>query len=145
MNNYTNNDTNDPNGFKEQVKIKYEATKAIVGRFPNGTATLMHLLSNAEPALDWDGYCTLPADGRLEWERRADALTQGMIYIMNSKNEIAKKDLRLAYSQENHTVYPTDIETAAWYLTTQYPNIKSGNQKTKQKKADGPKSVDKDN
>ena len=54
LNTYTNNDTYDPNGFKEQVKIKYEATKAIVGRFPNGTATLMHLLSNAEPnALDW--------------------------------------------------------------------------------------------
>ena len=62
LNSYTNNDTYDPNGFKEQVKIKYEATKAIVGRFPNGTATLMYLLSNAEPALDWDGYCALPAD-----------------------------------------------------------------------------------
>ena len=93
LNTYTNNDTNDPNGFKEQVKIKYEATKAIVGRFPNGTATLMHLLSNAEPALDWDGYCALPAETRLVWETRADALTQGMIFIMNSKNEIAKKDL----------------------------------------------------
>ena len=52
----------DPNGFKEQVKIKYEATKAIVGRFPNWTATLMHPLSNAELVLDWDGYCTLPAE-----------------------------------------------------------------------------------
>ena len=29
FNTYTNNDTYDPNGFKEQVKIKYEATKAI--------------------------------------------------------------------------------------------------------------------
>ena len=63
LNTYTNNDVNDPNGFKEQVKIKYEATKAIVGRFPNGTATLMHLLSRTEPdALDWDGYCALPAE-----------------------------------------------------------------------------------
>ena len=49
---YTNNDTNDPHGFKEQVKIKFEATKAIVGRFPNGTAALTLLLSKAEPALD---------------------------------------------------------------------------------------------
>ena len=93
LNTYTNNEVQDHNGFKEQVKIKYEATKAIVGRFPNGTATLMHLLSNAEPALDWDGYCALPAETRLVWKTRADALTQGMIYIMNSKNEIAKKDL----------------------------------------------------
>ena len=99
MNTYTNNNPNDPHGFKEQVKIKFEATNAIVGRFPNGTATLMHLLSSAESnALDWDGYCALPADTRLVWETRADALTQVMIFIMNSKNEIAKKDLCLAYS-----------------------------------------------
>ena len=47
------------------------------------------------------------------WETRADALNQAMIYIMNSKNEIAKKDLRLTYFQGNHTTYPNDIEAAA--------------------------------
>ena len=57
MNNYTNNKPNDPHGFKEQVKIKYEATKAIARKFPNGTAALMELLSNAQPAvLDWAGF-----------------------------------------------------------------------------------------
>ena len=93
LNTYTNNEVHDPNGFKEQIKIKYEATKAIVGRFLNGTATLMHLLSKAEPPIDWDGYCALGAEAQLEWETRADALTQGMIFIMNSKNKMAKKDL----------------------------------------------------
>ena len=106
----------------------------------------MHLLSNNEPALDWDGYCALPAETRLVWETTANTLTQGMIFIMNSKNEITKKDLQLTYSQGDHTAYPTTIETAARYLTTQYLNIKSGNQrKNKQKKADDPKSEDKDN
>ena len=62
-----------------------------------------------------------------------------MIYIMNSKNEIDKKDLCLAYSQGTYTAYPADIEG---YLSTQYPNNMSGNQK---KKADDPKSEDKDN
>ena len=114
LNTYINNDTNDPHGFKEQVKIKYEATKAIVGRYPNGTATLTHLLSKVEPALDWDGYCALPAARRLKWETRADALNQAIIYIMNSKNEIAKKDLHLAYSQGNYIAYLADIEVAAW-------------------------------
>ena len=57
LNTYTNNEVHDPNSFKEQVMIKYEATTAIVGRFPNWTAALTHLLSNAEPnALDWDGF-----------------------------------------------------------------------------------------
>ena len=62
---------------------------------------------------------------------------------MNSKNEIAKKDLQLAYSKGNHTPYPTNIKTAARYLVTQYPNIKSGN--PKKQKADDPKSEDKGN
>ena len=88
----------------------------------------MHLLSNTEPnALDWDGYCALPAEGRLVWETRANALNQAMIYIMNSKNEIARKDLRLAYYQGYRTTYPTNIESLAWYLATQYPNNKPGN------------------
>ena len=123
--------------FQRTSQIKYKATKAIVGRFPNGTETLMHLLSNAVPALDWNGYCTVLAETRILWETRADALTQGTIYIMNSKNEIAKKDLRLAYSQGNHTSYPTNIETTTWYITTQYPNIKSYNQRKKQTKESG--------
>ena len=50
INNYTNNKPHDPHGFKEQVKIKYTATKAIARKFPNGTAALMELLNNAHPA-----------------------------------------------------------------------------------------------
>ena len=34
MNNYTNNKFQDPHGFKEQVKIKYEFTKAIAVKIP---------------------------------------------------------------------------------------------------------------
>ena len=84
LNTYTNNEVNDPNGFIEQVKNKWEATEAIIGSIPNGTVTLMHLLSNAEPnALDWDDYCALPAEGRLAWETRANALNQAMTFIMN--------------------------------------------------------------
>ena len=33
-------------------------------------------------------------------------------------NEIAKKDLRLAYFKGNYTAYPADIEAAAWLLST---------------------------
>ena len=47
MNNYTYNEPYDPYNFKEQVKIKYEATKAIAEKFPNVTAALMELLSKA--------------------------------------------------------------------------------------------------
>ena len=129
MNTYTNTDPNDPHGSKEQVVFKFEPTIAIVGRFPNGTAALTHLLSKAEPTLDWDDYCALPEEEQLVWEQRADALNQSMTYLMNSKNENAKKDLRLAYSQGNHTAYPPNIKAAACNLSTQYPNNKPANQR----------------
>ena len=149
LNTYTNNNPNDPHGFKEQVKINFEATKAIVGRFPNGTAALMYLLNKAETTLNWDDYCALSKEDRLVWEQRADALNQSMIYLMNSKNENAKKNLRLAYSQGNYTAYPLNIKAAARYLSTQYPNNKPANlresNKENERKGDDPKSEDKDN
>ena len=148
LNTYTNNDPQDPHGFKEQVKIKYKATKAIVGNFPNGTAALMELLSNAQVPLDWAGYCALPEEDQLVWELRANPLNQSMLYLVNSKNENTKKDLRLAYSQRNNTVHPPNIKSMARYLSTQYPNNKPANQrggnKGNKRKGDDPKSEDKD-
>ena len=70
---------------------------------------------------------------------------------MNSKNNNVKKDLHLAYSQENMTVYPTTIKGMARYLSTQYPNKNSANQRNGKKgdrngkKGDDSKSKDKDN
>ena len=79
-NNYTNNESYDPHGFKEQVKIKFEVTKAIAGRFPNGAAALMEPLSKVQPiALDWAAYCALPADKKLVWEQKADELNQSIL------------------------------------------------------------------
>ena len=149
MKNYSNYKLNDSHGFKEQVKIKYEATKVIVGKFPNETAALMELLSNAQSvALDWAGCCTLVEAKQLVWEQRADALNQSMLYLMNSKNKIARKDLRLAYSQGNITAYPSNIESMARYLSTQYSNKKLANQrggkKGDRRKGDDSKSEDKD-
>ena len=109
LNTYTNNNPNDPHGFKEQVKIKFEATKAIVGRFPNGTTALTHLLSKAEPVLDWNGYYALPEEEQLVWKQRANALNQSIIYLMNSKNKNAKKHLCLAYSQQMNWTVPITV------------------------------------
>ena len=127
LNAYTNNKPQDPHGCKEQVKIKYEATKAIVGKFPNGTATLMKLRSNAPVPLDRAGYCALPKEDQLLWELRADALNQSILHLLNLKNKNAKKDLCLAYSQGNNTAYQSDIKSMARYLSTQYPNHKPAN------------------
>ena len=51
---------------KKQVKIKYEATKAVARKFPNGTTALVELLSRAQSvALDWAGYCALTPDQQI--------------------------------------------------------------------------------
>ena len=128
MNNYTNNEPYNPHGFKEQIKIKYEATKAIAGKFLNGTVALTELLTNSQPAYAWAAYCALTAGQQLVWELRANALNQAMLFLMNLKNKTAKKDLCLAYSQGNSTTYPTDIKAMSRYLSTQYPNNKPANQ-----------------
>ena len=109
----------------------------------------MELLSNAHPeALDWAGYCAFLEANQLVWELRADALNQSMRYLMNSKKKNAKKNLRLAYSQENNTAYQFDIKSMASYLSTQYPNNKPANQRWGKKgdnrKGDDSKSEDKD-
>ena len=149
LNIYTNIDRQDPHGLKEQVKIKYKATKTIARNSPNGIAALIELLSNALPApLDWARYCVLPGANQLVWELRVDALNQSMLYLMNLKNKNTKKDLRLAYSQGNNTPYPSNIESMARYLSAQYPNNKPINQREGKKgdkrKGDDSKSEVKD-
>ena len=148
LNTYTINEPQDPHGYKELVKIKYEVTKVIVEKFPNGTAALMELLSKVLVPLGWAGYCTLLEENQLMWEARAVALNQTMLYLMNSKNENTKKDLRLAYFQGNNTTYPTNIKSAARYMSTKYPNNKPTNQrggnKRNKRKGDAPKFEDKD-
>ena len=108
----------------------------------------MKLISNAPAPLDWAGYCALLEADQLVWELRADVLNHSMLYLLNSKNEYARKDLRLASSQGNNTTYPPDIESMARYLSTQYPNNKPTNQrggnKGNKRKGDDPKSEDKD-
>ena len=68
---------------------------------------------------------------------------------MNSKNDNAKKDLRLSYLRGNKSAYPTTIERMAGYLSTQYPNKPPNNRRDKQgdknlKKGSSSKSEDKD-
>ena len=54
LNNFSNAKPNDPHGFKEELRIKYNAIFAVLGKFPNGTGTILELLSAEIPALDWD-------------------------------------------------------------------------------------------
>ena len=71
---------------------------------------MMILLAVGTIPLDWVVYCELTPDKQLAWEERGDELNKATLYLMNSKNKQAKKDLSLAYSQGNMTAYSTNIE-----------------------------------
>ena len=57
LNNFINAKPNDPHRFKEELKIKYNAVLAVVGKFLNGTGPMLALLAVETPALAWDDYC----------------------------------------------------------------------------------------
>ena len=80
-------------------------------------------------------------------EVKGDASTKAMLLLMNFKNDNAKNDLRLQYSQGNKSAYPTTAEAMARYLLIQYnnkipndPREKRGDRKSK--KSDNFKSED---
>ena len=118
LHNFSNSNPNDPHTFKEELKIKFGTVSAITGRFLSRTGMLEHLLQAETPSLDWDDYCGLGAPAQLVWEAKADALNKAMLLLMNLKNNNAKKDLRLAYSQGNKAAYPLNLESMARYLSS---------------------------
>ena len=148
--NFSNSKPNDPYAFKEELKIKFGAVSAIVRKFLNGTGVLEHLLKAETSPQGLGDYCTMNVVDRLVWEEKADALNKAMFLLMNSKNDNAKKNLRLAYSQGNKLAYPLNVESTARYVSLMY-NIKSANNACNKKgdkngmKGDEPKSKDKDN
>ena len=44
LHNYSNLKSNNPHGFKEELQIKYKATLATVGKFPNRTRVMEQFL-----------------------------------------------------------------------------------------------------
>ena len=59
LNNFSEAKPNDLHGFKEELKIKYDAVLAVVGKFPNGTGPLLELLAAEMPALNLALYCAM--------------------------------------------------------------------------------------
>ena len=98
LNNFSNAKPNDPHGFKEELKIKYNAVLAVVGKFASGTGPMLELLKVEAPPLDWDDYYTMDVADQEIWEAKGDASNKAMLLLMNSKNDAAKKDLRRLYS-----------------------------------------------
>ena len=52
LNIFSNAKSNDPHGFKEELKIKYNVILAVVGKFPNNAGPMLELLAAEVPAFD---------------------------------------------------------------------------------------------
>ena len=118
LNNFSNAKPNNPHGYKEELKIKYDAVLAVVGKFLNGTGPMLEFLVAEVPQLNWAHYCAMTVAVRESWEVKGDASTKAMLPLMNSKNDNAKKDLCLFYSQGNKSAYLVTAEGMARYLST---------------------------
>ena len=67
-NNFSKAKPNDPHGFKEELKIKYNAVLAVVGKFPNRTDPMIELLKTETPILDWNNYYGMNVTDQAIWE-----------------------------------------------------------------------------
>ena len=91
----------------------------------------------------------MPADQPI-WEEKSDDQKKAMLLLINSKNDSAKKNLRLVYAQGNRSAYQGTVKSMARFLLLQY-NIKTVNNPCDKKRdkngklGDETKSEDKDN
>ena len=89
----------------------------------------MELLQGEPTSLTRVNYYVMTVAYQAIWEERDDAVTKVMFLLLSSKNNNAKKDLCLAYSQGNKTAYPLTAKAMARYMWTQYPNKNPGHQR----------------
>ena len=99
LHNFINSRPENSNGYTEKLKVKYSATTAIAGKFPNGTGFLEYLLAKEAVPLSWNNYCALMEADCVIWEGKADELSKGVLLLENSKNEVVKKNLCLAFAR----------------------------------------------
>ena len=59
LNNFSNAKLNDLHGFKEKLKIKFDAVLAVVRKFLNNTGPMLELLKAEIPPLDWAAHCAM--------------------------------------------------------------------------------------
>ena len=109
---------NDPHGFKEELKIKYDAVLDVAGKFPNRIGSMIELLKAETQTLDHKNYYGMNIIDQAIWEQSDDASTKAMFLLLNSKDNNTKKDLFLSYLLGNKSTYPTTAQIMVRYLLT---------------------------
>ena len=69
LHNFNNAEPNDPNGFKEELKTKYNSVLAVVEKFLNRTGPMMKLPQAETPPLGWTNYCAIDVADQAIWEK----------------------------------------------------------------------------
>ena len=94
--------------FKKELKTKYKATKAICGKYPFGTEILLYIMQKFPGGGSGNTLITfynmVPAD-KVIWERIYEDLVMAMLFLNNSRNDEAKKELRCSYANGNTNAY----------------------------------------
>ena len=102
LHNSSNSNPNYPHAFMHSKKNSRSSTVPYLLLLGNSLAKQEYWKSYSKWSHQhWDDYCRLTAAARLVWEEKAEALNKAMLLLLHSKNNNAKKDLRLAYSQGN--------------------------------------------
>ena len=127
--NFTNPDVSNPHLYKKELRIKYEAMKAICGNFPFGTETLVFVMKNFAAAggnqnATLDDFYSMGPKERAKWERINDDLVLAMLFLNNSRNDEAKTQLRRSFANGNKSAYQVTLEKMARLLSSQYPMTK---------------------
>ena len=86
-------------GYKEKLKVKYDATMVIAGKFLNRIGLLETSLAKEMTPLDSNDYCKMRTAQLLIWEDKAANLAKTILLLVNLKNEATHDDLCLAYVQ----------------------------------------------
>ena len=103
---------------------------------------MLELLKAEATPLDWDDYCKMDVDDQEGWKKKGDDSVKAMLLLMNSKNDAARKHLRLLYSQGNKKAYPETVKLMTRYLSTQYNNKSTNNPRDKKGGRNPKKSED---
>ena len=125
--NFTNPDVSNPHLYKKELRIKYDAMKAICGNFPFGTETLVFVMKNFDggnPNATLDDFYSMSPRDRAKWERTNDDLVLAMLFLNNSRNDVAKQELRRSFANGNKSAYQVTLEKMARLLSSQYPMTK---------------------
>ena len=120
LNNFTIPKITDPFNYVEDLKTKFYASKALTGRFPNGTIYMETMLAQDNKTIE-DWY-KMDDTSKTAWETKGDKLNLAMLFLCGSKNDDMKKDLRVSFAQGHNTCYPTNIEEMARMYDVEYKN-----------------------